>query len=56
MAKIEAAHSRIFKDVFVCRRCGSKIRANARKIAEGRIRCRKCKSSALRPKSKKTKK
>ncbi|MCL6500597.1 MAG: 50S ribosomal protein L40e [Candidatus Pacearchaeota archaeon] len=54
MAKIEAAHARLFKGVFVCRRCGSKIRAHARKIAEGKVKCRKCKSRALRPKSKKT--
>lgn len=56
MVKIEAAHSRLFKEVFVCRRCGSKIKAQARKVSEGAVRCRKCKSLALRPKSKKTKK
>lgn len=53
MAKIEAAHKRIFKDVFVCKRCGAKIKAQARKMAEGKVKCRKCRSSALRPKSKK---
>lgn len=53
MVKIEAAHNRLFKSIFVCRRCGSKIKANARKIAEGKVKCRKCKSRALRPKSKK---
>lgn len=56
MAKIEAAHTRLFKEVFICRRCSSKIKAQARKIAEGKIKCRKCKSRALRPKSKKMKK
>jgi len=56
MGKIEAAHARIFKNVFVCRRCGSKIKTRSRKIAEGKARCRKCKSLALRPKSKKMKK
>jgi ribosomal protein L40E len=56
MAKVEAAHARIFTGVFVCRNCGAKIKAQARKVAEGKIRCRKCKGSALRPKSKKTKK
>ncbi len=53
MAKIEAAHARIFKEIFVCKKCGAKIRAQARKVAEGKIKCRKCKSKALRPKSKK---
>ncbi|UZE93775.1 MAG: 50S ribosomal protein L40e [Candidatus Pacearchaeota archaeon] len=56
MAKIEAAYSRIFKEVFVCKRCGAKIKAQSRKVAEGKVRCRKCKSTALRPKSKKTSK
>ncbi len=54
MAKIEVAHNRLFKKVFVCKRCGSKIKAQPRKVAEGKIKCRKCKSRALRPKSKKT--
>lgn len=53
MAKIEAAHARLFKRVFVCKRCSIKIRADPRKIAEGKIRCRKCQGSAFRPKSKK---
>lgn len=56
MAQIEAAHSRLFKGVFVCKRCGTKIRTQAKKVSEGSVRCRKCKSLALRPKSKKTKK
>ncbi len=53
MVKIEAAHSRIFKGVFVCKKCGTKIKAQARKVAEGKVKCRKCKSNLLRPKSKK---
>ena len=54
--KIEAAYARLFHGMFVCRRCGSKIKALPRKVSEGKVRCRKCKSIALRPKSKKTKK
>ena len=54
MVKVEAAHTRLFKNVFVCKKCGAKIRADPRKVAEGKVRCRKCKSTALRPKSKKT--
>jgi len=54
MIKIEAAHSRILRGIFVCKKCGAKIRAQARKVAEGKVKCRKCKSKELRPKSKKT--
>ncbi|MBI2448833.1 hypothetical protein HYV49_00895 [Candidatus Pacearchaeota archaeon] len=48
MVKIEAAHTRLFKNVFICRDCKTKIRADPRKIITGRVRCRKCKSSSFR--------
>lgn len=54
MAKIEAAHNRIFKGIFICKNCSSKLKADPRKVAEGKVKCRKCKSSSLRVKRKKT--
>ncbi len=53
MAKVAAAQSRLFKNIFVCKKCGSKIKADARKIIIGKIRCRKCSGKAFRPKKKK---
>ncbi|MBS3085726.1 50S ribosomal protein L40e [Candidatus Pacearchaeota archaeon] len=53
MAKIPEAQHRLFKNVFVCKRCHSKIRADPRKILEGKIKCRKCKTKAFRPLRKK---
>lgn len=53
MAKIEAAQTRLFKGIFVCKRCGHKMKALPSKIAEGKVRCRKCKGNVLRPKRKK---
>jgi ribosomal protein L40E len=53
MVKIEAAHARIFKRIFICKNCNAKTRADPRKVAEGKLRCRKCKGSVFRPKSKK---
>jgi hypothetical protein len=53
MAKIPAAQSRMFKNVFVCKRCSTKMRTAARKVAEGKARCRKCRRKAFRPISKK---
>ena len=53
MAKVAAAQSRLFKNIFVCKKCGSKIKADARKIILGKIRCRKCAGKAFRPKKKK---
>jgi len=53
MAKFEEAMERKFRNVFVCRRCKSKIRAPNLKVLAGKIACRKCKSKALKPKRKK---
>lgn len=49
MAKIPAAQARLFRNVFVCKRCKTKIRANSIKIAEKKVRCRSCNSKAFRP-------
>ena len=48
MAKFAEANARIFKNVFVCKSCGSKIRADPRKIIMGKVKCRKCKKRAFR--------
>lgn len=49
MAKIKEAQNRLFKNIFVCKKCQSKIRADPQKILKGKVRCRKCKRSAFRP-------
>lgn len=46
--KIPVAQARLFKNVFVCRVCNSKVRADSRKIIEGKVKCRKCKKRAFR--------
>jgi len=53
MAKIKEAQNRMFKDVFVCKNCQTKIRADPQKIIKGKVRCRKCKKRAFRPLKKK---
>ena len=53
MAKIQAAQGRLFKNVFVCRKCKTKIRTDIRRIIEGKVRCRKCGGKVFRPKTKK---
>ena len=53
MAKIPEAQNRIFKNVFVCKGCQSKIRADPQKILKGKVKCRKCKKTAFRPLKKK---
>lgn len=53
MVRFPEAESRIFKDVFVCRKCKSKIRSTNMKVIQGVTKCRKCGSKALRPIKKK---
>ncbi|MEX0921004.1 MAG: hypothetical protein WDZ62_01950 [Candidatus Pacearchaeota archaeon] len=49
MAKILEAQNRIFKNVFVCKKCQTKIKSDPQKILKGKVKCRKCKKTAFRP-------
>jgi len=53
MVKFPEAQERLFKNVFVCRKCKSKLRTDPAKVRKGKSRCRKCSSHALRPIKKK---
>jgi hypothetical protein len=48
MVKFHEAQVRLYKNVFVCRVCKSKLRAPNMKIVQGKIKCRKCNAKALR--------
>ena len=45
----EAVH-RLFDRVFVCRVCKHKMRADPAKVRAGKVKCRYCGSTTLRPK------
>jgi formylmethanofuran dehydrogenase subunit E len=47
--KIPITQARLFKNVFVCKNCKTKMRADSRKILDGKVRCRKCLKKAFRP-------
>ncbi len=51
--KIPEAVNRLFKNVFVCKKCQSKIRAKPLSVLEGKVKCRKCGKKAFRPLKKK---
>jgi len=53
MAKFAEAEMRLFKNVFVCKKCKSKIKAPNMKVILGKISCRKCGAKQLRPVKKK---
>ncbi|MEK6962961.1 MAG: hypothetical protein AABX70_00945 [Nanoarchaeota archaeon] len=48
MVKFPEAEARIIKNIFICRGCKSKVRAQNLRVIKGEIRCRKCRSRALR--------
>jgi ribosomal protein L40E len=48
MVKFPEAEVRLFKNVFVCRKCKTKIKAPPLKVLAGKIKCRKCSSKVLR--------
>ena len=53
MGKILEATNRLYKNVFVCKRCQTKMRSDAQKILKGKVKCRKCGKRAFRPLRKK---
>ncbi|HIG95972.1 TPA: 50S ribosomal protein L40e [Candidatus Woesearchaeota archaeon] len=53
MAKFPEANARLFKNIFVCKQCKAKLRSQNARVSEGKVKCRNCKSEALRPVRKK---
>jgi len=53
--KIPEAQARIIKNVFVCMKCGTKMRADPQKVLKGKVKCRKkdCRGRGFRPLKKK---
>ena len=48
MVKFPEAEARKFRNIFICKKCSTKIRANNMKIIQGKIKCRRCHSHAFR--------
>ena len=48
MVKFREASSRLFGNVFVCRKCKTKIKTTPQKVMFGRAKCRRCGHKALR--------
>ncbi|MBN2367571.1 hypothetical protein JXC34_01020 [Candidatus Woesearchaeota archaeon] len=53
MVKFPEADLRLFKNVFVCRKCKSKIKAPALKVIAKKVTCTKCGGHNFRPLRKK---
>jgi len=46
--KFPEVDNRLFNRVYICHLCGSKIKADAIKVKQKKIKCRNCKSTQLR--------
>ena len=43
------AENRLFQGVFICMKCGAKLRSDLLKVRSKKVKCRKCKTKQLRP-------
>jgi len=48
MARMEEAQHRLFGNVFVCKKCKTKIRTDSNRVRNNMVKCRKCQGKALR--------
>ena len=48
MAKIPEAQARLYKNVFVCKKCKTKVRAPNIKILQNKIKCKRCEGKSFR--------
>ena len=50
--KFKETADRLYKNIFVCRRCKTKIRADPLKVRLQKVKCRRCDCKRLRVKHK----
>jgi len=49
MASFPEAENRLYKNMYVCRRCEHKFRTTVSKVLAGRAVCRNCDGKGVRP-------
>jgi Zn finger protein HypA/HybF involved in hydrogenase expression len=48
MAKFDAVMNRLYRRVFVCKACKTKIRTDTVRVLAGAVKCRRCGGKAFR--------
>jgi ribosomal protein L40E len=48
MAKFDAVSGRLFRRIFVCRKCKTKIRTDSMRVLAQSVKCRNCGGKAFR--------
>ncbi len=51
--KIPEAQNRMFKNMFICKKCQTRQRIDPLKVLKGKVKCRKCGKGAFRTLKKK---
>ncbi|NOZ81442.1 MAG: 50S ribosomal protein L40e [DPANN group archaeon] len=53
MGKFPEAENRILRNIFICRKCKSKIRTTNMRVLAKKVSCRKCNGKSFKPMRKK---
>ncbi|MBW2976817.1 hypothetical protein KY347_05210 [Candidatus Woesearchaeota archaeon] len=48
MVKFKEAYARKIKNMFVCKKCSTKIRTQSMKVIQGKVKCRRCQGKKFR--------
>lgn len=48
MAKFDATVGRLYRRIFVCKKCKTKVRTDISRIIAGAVKCRTCQGKAFR--------
>ncbi|MBN1923374.1 MAG: hypothetical protein JW791_01265 [Nanoarchaeota archaeon] len=51
MVRIPEANKRLFSNIFVCKKCKTKVRSDSNRIRNKEVKCRKCNSKEFRAKN-----
>lgn len=47
--KFPETEARIYSRMFICMKCGARLRSDLTKVRAGKVKCRKCSKKKLRP-------
>ena len=48
MVKFPEGQARKYRNIYICKKCSTKIRAESMKIIQGKVKCRRCQSKKFR--------
>jgi len=48
VVKFPEGQARKYRNIFVCKKCSTKIRASSMKIIQGKVKCRRCSRKKFR--------